>query len=191
MGIINKNKGKPHFSSTGGVIPTPKVCTHCALRLGSDDWLYKGIGTKVMNKIIIVPNPNNEYLDIILDEFPNILEDTYITPFIKCKEIYEIPINDNIIRRCLQNLKDECKLDGVTDMMILGNAARYTFGIDNISVALNKLIISNNPKRRCCVNYSPLIKYIDAAKFDVFKKYLTKWIYSTKTKTFDYDLHIL
>ena len=195
MGIIGKRHkveaNKPHFSSTGGVVTTPKVCVNCPLRLAYDYWLYKGIGTKMMNKIIIVPNPNDEYIDIILNEFPDILEDTYITPFIKCKESDTSPLDNKIIKRCLHILSLECKFDGIADIMILGDAARYTFGIDNISVALNKLIIAQKPKRRCCVNYDPLVKYKDTNKFNTFKEYLTKWIYATKTKIFDYDLQIL
>ena len=35
------------------------------------------------------------------------------------------------------------------------------------------------------VSYSPLVKYIDDNKFEIFKSHLLKWYYSVNNKTYN------
>ena len=54
----------------------------------------------------------------------------------------------------------------------------------SINDNLNNIFISRKNKRIYGVNYSPLIKYKDDDKFELFKNHLTKWFKSVNERDF-------
>lgn len=186
MGI----KGNRHILFTGELgANTPSLpCEDCPQRLIQHIYHYSGMGNAVSGKVIILPYKNDEMLNIILDTLgTNILEELYITAYIKCEPSFNYPIDNKTIRCCYKNLYKEFSENNFTDILLLGDAARHFFNIDNITVSLNKLIVTKRFKRYV-VNYDPLVKLKDDTKFESFKEHLIKWYNAVNNKIYDYEI---
>lgn len=182
------------------------VCSECALRLfNTKHYNLHGIGNPYSGNCIVVPNVDyNAYkkgdmgfssqVDIIKEvlylstgEHDNLI-DLYIVPLIRCNETIACELTDDIYYKCLTYFREDVIKYNFQYILLLGDAGRRFLQID-IKSNLENIIISPN-NRFYNVNYSPLIKYIDEEKFDVFKSYLRKWYYSCKTKYFPYKNYI-
>lgn len=173
------------------------VCKDCPVRLFNvKNYNLHGVGNPYFGKCIVVPNVDyNAYkkgsmgfstqVEIIksLISSTGRLDDVYITPLIRCNETISCEFNDDIYRKCLVHFAEDIKKYDFRDILLLGEAGRKFLACD-INQYLDTIIVSNN-NRRYCVNYSPLIKYKDDAKFEVFKKHLIKWLSSTRNKTYN------
>ena len=173
------------------------VCTGCALRLfNTKHYNLQGIGNPYFGKCIVIPNVDYEaykkgnigfskQVEIIKSIISSTGEliDVFIVPFIRCNETISCELNDDIYRRCLTNFANDIRKFDFQDILLLGEAGRRFFTCD-INQYLDTIIISSN-NRRYCVNYSPLIKYIDDNKFKIFKSNLLKWYNSVNNKCYN------
>ena len=173
------------------------VCSGCALRLfNTKQYNLQGVGNPYFGKCIVVPNVDyvaykkgdmgfSTQVDVIKSIISSTgrLDDVYVTPFIRCNENISCELNDDIYRRCLTHFAEDIKKYDFQDILLLGEAGRRFLACD-ITAYLNTIVVSNN-NRRYAINYSPLIKYVDDAKFGIFKHHLVKWINSTRNKTFN------
>ena len=173
------------------------VCTGCAMRLfNTKHYNLQGIGNPYFGKCIVIPNVDyiaykkgdigfSKQVEIIKSIISSTgeLVDVYITPFIRCNENISCELNDDIYRRCLTHFAEDIKKYDFQDILLLGEAGRKFLACD-ITAYLNTIVVSDN-NRRYAVNYSPLIKYFDDTKFEIFKHHLVKWINSTRNKTFN------
>jgi hypothetical protein len=73
-------------------------------------------------------------------------------------------------------LTEDIKKYDFKRIMLCGDAARRFLNIDDIASYLNTVIFDNKNLRAYFVNYNPLVKYKDADKFELFKKYLQKYM---------------
>ena len=115
------------------------------------------------------------------------LIDLYIVPLIRCNETIACELTDDIYCKCLTYFKEDIIKYNFQYILLLGDAGRRFLQID-IKSNLENIIISPN-NRFYNVNYSPLIKYVDEEKFDIFTSYLRKWYCSCKTKYFPYKTY--
>lgn len=179
------------------------VCEDCVMRLfNTKNYNLHGIGNPYYGKCIVIPNVDysaykkgsltfSNQVDIIksLISSTGELEDLYILPFIRCNETISCELTDDIYTRCLTYFSNDLKKYDFKDIMLLGDAGRRFLNCD-IKDNLDIVTISKN-RRRYYINYSPLVKYTDNEKFEVFKHYLLKWYNSCNTKIYDYDFNIL
>ena len=173
------------------------VCTGCAMRLfNTKHYNLQGIGNPYFGKCIVIPNVDyiaykkgdigfSKQVEIIKSIISSTgeLTDIFSVPFIRCNETISCELNDDIYRRCLTNFANDVKKYDFQDILLLGEAGRRFFTCD-INQYLDTIIISSN-NRRYCVNYSPLVKYIDDNKFEIFKSHLLKWYHSVNNKTYN------
>lgn len=173
------------------------VCTECAMRLfNTKHYNLQGIGNPYFGKCIVIPNVDyvaykkgdigfSKQVEIIKSIISSTgeLTDVFIVPFIRCNETISCELNDDIYRRCLTNFANDIRKFNFQDILLLGEAGRRFFTCD-INQYLDTIIISSN-NRRYCVNYSPLIKYIDDNKFKIFKSHLLKWYNSVNNKCYN------
>ena len=173
------------------------VCKECVMRLfNTKHYNLQGIGNPYFGKCIVIPNVDYEaykkgnigfskQVEIIKSIISSTGEliDVFIVPFIRCNETISCELNDDIYRRCLTNFGNDVLKYDFQDILLLGEAGRRFFACD-INQYLDTIIISSN-NRRYCVNYSPLIKYIDDNKFEVFKNHLLKWYNSVNNKIYN------
>ena len=156
----------------------------------------QGIGNPYFGKCIVIPNVDyiaykkgdigfSKQVEIIKSIISSTGEliDIFIVPFIRCNETISCELNDDIYSRCLTNFKNDILKYDFQDILLLGEAGRRFFTCD-INQYLDTIMISSN-NRRYYVNYSPLIKYIDDNKFEVFKSHLLKWYNSVNNKTYN------
>lgn len=180
------------------------VCDSCAIRLfNTKHYNLQGIGNPHNGNCIVIPNVDyNAYkkgdigfssqVQIIKEVLitstgeVNNLDDLYVIPLIRCNESISCELDDNSYKRCLIHFSNEVKKYNFKTILLLGDAARRFLNCD-ITDNLENVIISPN-NRLYNVNYSPLIKYVNEEKFDVFKHYLRKWYCCCKTKYFDYKV---
>lgn len=184
------------------------VCEECPIRLFNNrHYNLHGVGNPYFGNCIVVPNVDysaykkgsmgfseqvkiiKEVLHLSTGERDNLdnLDDIYIVPLIRCNETISCELDDNSYNRCLTHFANDMRKYQFKRILLLGDAGRRFLQID-IKNNLENVIISPN-NRFYNVNYSPLIKYIDKEKFDVFKSYLRKWYYSCKTKYFSYKTY--
>ena len=173
------------------------VCTGCAMRLfNTKHYNLQGIGNPYFGKCIVIPNVDyvaykkgdigfSKQVEIIKSIISSTGEliDVFIVPFIRCNETISCELNDDIYRRCLTNFANDIRKFDFQDILLLGEAGRRFFTCD-INQYLDTIIISSN-NRRYCVNYSPLIKYINKEKFAIFETYLRKWYSCCITQNFN------
>lgn len=174
-------------------------CTSCALRLFNDKgYNLHGEGCNYLGNFLIISNlDNNAYKNksIEFSEQMRIINDIcisstggckitelcYLTPLIKCREI-GCGADETAIKNCIKNLAEEFKQYRPQRVMITGNAVSR-FLVCEIKENLDTIWVSKN-NIQYFVNYSPLVKYYDTDKFEIFKQHLIKWIYSIKTNDF-------
>uniref|UniRef100_A0AAU8MHD7 Uracil-DNA glycosylase n=1 Tax=Geladintestivirus 1 TaxID=3233133 RepID=A0AAU8MHD7_9CAUD len=171
-------------------------CNNCALRLFNDKcYNISGNGAWINNAFIIISNiDNNAYKHKDIDfskqiEIMNsiaisstggekVTDVAYLTPLIKCREVNYIA-DSNTINCCIKNLGIEFKTYNPKYILVTGSAVER-FLNTNIHDNLNKIFVTKN-NRYYFVNYSPFIKEYDTIKFELFKKYLIKFINVIKT----------
>lgn len=173
------------------------VCEECPMRLFNTKYYnLQGIGNPHFGLCIVVPNVDysaykkgdfsfSNQVEIIKSVISSTgeVDDVFILPLIRCNETIACSINNDIYNRCLTYFMNDIRKYQFTDIMLLGDAGRRILNC-NINEYFDYIMISSN-YRRYTVNYSPLIKYIDNAKFEVFKNYLLKWYNSAKNKYFE------
>lgn len=172
------------------------VCSECALRLfNTKNYNLQGIGNPYFGKCIVVPNVDyiaykkgdmgfSTQVEIIQDVLSSTGEgdNVFIVPLIRCNESISCDLTDDIYNRCITYFARDIKKYNFTDIMLLGEAGRKFLNC-NIEKYNNSLFVSPN-RRRYVVNYSPLIKYVDAIKYETFKSNLQTWISCTNSKQF-------
>ena len=173
------------------------VCEDCVARLfNTKHYNLQGIGNPYFGKCIVIPNVDyvaykkgnigfSKQVEIIKSVISSTgeLVDVYILPFIRCNETISCEFTDDVYRRCLTHFASDIIKYDFKDILLLGEAGRRFLACD-INQYLDTIIISSN-NRRYCVNYSPLIKYIDDNKFEVFKNHLLKWYNSVNNKIYN------
>ena len=167
------------------------VCDDCPIRLFNDKgYNLNGVGNPHYGNCIILPNVDytaykksnlnfSSQIDVINECLVSstgkldILNNVYVVPMIRCREVPACNANIDIYKRCLYYLKQDVIKYNFKHILVLGSAVRAFFDID-IESNLDNIFVSPN-KRIYNVNYSPLIKYIDEDLFLLFKQYLIKW----------------
>lgn len=183
-------------------------CKDCALRLFNVKCHnLQGIGNPFMGNVIIIPNVDYdaykakdlEYssqvkliTDILhISPTGGLDSNLYFLPLIRCNENLGCEITQDIVNRCTNYLVNDANKYNFKNIMLCGDAARRFLNIDDISKYLDTVICNSVTKRRYFINYSPLIKYKDEEKFEVFKQHLIKYYNSIVSKMYDYDIMIL
>ena len=182
------------------------VCSECPIRLfNNKHYNLQGIGNPYFGNCIVVPNVDyNAYkngsmgfsnqVEIIKDvlfsftgEGDNVdsLYDLYIVPLIRCNETISCELDNNSYNRCLHHFANDMRKYQFKRILLLGDAGRRFLNCD-ITENLNTLMVSANNKFYN-INYSPLIKYKDDEKFNIFKTYLIKWYNWCKSQVSVYD----
>lgn len=174
-------------------------CKDCAIRLfNTKHYNLQGIGNPWDGKCIVVPNVDYiayKHGDMTFSNQVKIIEDIllsstgvvdsnlYIIPLIRCNEHISCGLDTESYKKCINYFAKDVKDYNFKDILLLGCAGSRFLSID-VSYNLDNIFVSSN-NRRYAVNYSPLIKYVDDTKFDVFTKYLQKWYNSTIFNNFD------
>lgn len=165
-------------------------CENCAIRLFNEKcYNIKGVGNHLLGNMIIISNIDykayktndlnfSEQLKILQSVYSstggdNLLDLCYVTPLIKCRES-NCEADDNSIKCCIQNLANEFRTLRPKNVLVTGSAVRRFLDC-SINEYLNSCIISKS-NIRYFVNYSPLIKFNNDNKFDIFKSHFEKWI---------------
>ena len=179
------------------------ICSECPIRLfNNKHYNLKGIGNPYFGNCIVVPNVDyNAYkkgsmefskqVEIIKETLNPFmggrdeLDDLYVVPLIRCNEDMSCELDDNSYKKCIIHFANDVRKYNFRNIMLLGDAGRRFLNCD-ITENLNTLVISAN-NRFYNINYSPLIKYINDEKYEVFKTYLRKWYYWCKDKVVTYD----
>lgn len=171
-------------------------CDNCPLRLfNSKCHNLQGVGNPFMGKLIILPNVDydaykhkdmsfSKQVEVLMQHitFTGELAETYIVPLIRCNESLGCDINDDIIRNCQRYLAEDVKTYDFKHIMLCGSAVDR-FLHTSINSVLNSIIVSNN-KRLYYANYSPLIKYVDKDKFNIFITKVNDFLYSASNKDY-------
>lgn len=167
------------------------ICDSCPVRLfNTKHYNLQGIGNPNFGRVIVIPNVDynaykkgnigfSEQVKVIEDILHSstgeleVLNQLYIVPLIRCNETISCEINDDIYNKCITYFAEDVRKYDFHKILLLGEAVHRFLKCD-IKNNLDSLIISKN-KRFYNVNYSPLIKFIDKNKFEVFKTYLIRW----------------
>ena len=171
-------------------------CEECPLRLfNSKCHNLQGVGNPFMGKLIILPNVDydaykhrnmsfSKQVEVLMQHisFTGELADTYIVPLIRCNESLGGDINDDIIRNCQYYLAKDFKTYDFKHIMLCGSAVDR-FLHSSIHSLINSIVISNN-NRKYYSNYSPLIKYVDENKFEIFVSKVDDFLYSTSNNDY-------
>lgn len=179
------------------------ICERCVIRLfNNKHYNLQGIGNPYFGNCIVISNVDyNAYkkgsitfssqVDIIKNILHSstgeldILNNVYIVPLIRCNESIACELDNDSYNRCLQYFANDVRKYNFKNILLLGDAGKRFLNC-NISDNLNNLIVSSN-NRFYNINYSPFIKYISEEKFNIFKTYLIKWYYWSKTGYFNYE----
>ena len=179
------------------------ICENCPIRLfNTKHYNLHGVGNPYFGNCIVVPNVDysaykngnmgfSEQVKII-KEVLNLptgegdsLNNIFIVPLIRCNESISCEIDKISYNRCLHHFANDMRKYQFKRILLLGDAGRRFLNCD-ITENLNTLIVSSNNKFYN-INYSPLIKYKDDEKFNVFKTYLIKWYNWCKSQVSVYD----
>lgn len=184
------------------------ICSECPIRLfNNKHYNLQGIGNPYFGNCIVVPNVDyNAYkngsmgfsnqVEIIkeifsftgegdnLDNLDN-LNDIYIVPLIRCNENISCELDRISYNRCLHHFANDMRKYQFKRILLLGDAGRRFLNC-NITDLLDTLMVTSN-NRFYNVNYSPLVKYKDDEKFNIFKTYLIKWYNWCKSQVSVYD----
>ena len=171
-------------------------CDNCPLRLFGKRYNFDGIHNPYSKKVIIIPNIDYaayKHKDLSFSEQVNIIDETlssfstgelpYIVPLIRCLENDQCPTNNEIIRNCLNHLKDDFIKYDFQDILLCGEAAKIFLNLSDIKTYTDNLFVSVN-KRRFVVTYNPLVKYTNDDLFNKFKKDLIRWYTSVNARSF-------
>lgn len=170
------------------------ACKQCPMRLfNSKHYNLQGIGNNYSNNCIVIPNVDyNAYIkgsiefskqiDIIKDILSSsmgeleILNHIYIIPLIRCCDKLGCEITNNIYNNCIIHFTKDIRKYDFHNILLLGDSANKFLNC-NIKDNLNTIFISKN-NRYYNVNFSPLIKYTNEDRFELFKTYLIRWYFS-------------
>ena len=116
-----------------------RYCEDCAYQVINEKNHYiKGIGNKQSNKIIVFPHLGvsdktiinseafkqiSELYDTLFDR--NILDDYYITCFVKCPISIKHPIDVMTKARCYNYFREEVTNNKYNILILLGNACSF------------------------------------------------------------------
>lgn len=174
-------------------------CKTCAIRLFNEKcYNIDGVGNPLYGNMIIISNVDNKAYktnDLSFSEQISIMQDVisstggqelldlcYITPLIKCRES-NCEADDHSLKCCIKNLAKEVIKYKPGNVLVTGSAVNRFLNC-SIHEYLDKYIVSFN-NIKYFVNYSPLIKFNDDSKFEIFKSHLEKWIIGIKYNCFD------
>ena len=175
------------------------LCDGCAIRLfNTKHYNLQGIGNPWSGNCIVIPTVDYdayisgnlayskqvEIIQQVLSSTGEVTETLYLVPLIRCNTNIGCEIDDNAYNRCIRYFAKDVKTYNIKHILLLGDAGRRFLNCE-ITSRLNTLIVSKNA-RYYNVNYSPLIKYKDSDKFEVFKDYLIKWYNNARTN-FEYN----
>lgn len=179
------------------------VCQDCPIRLfNTKHYNLQGIGNPYFGNCIVVSNVDyNAYKKgnmgfstqvNIIKEVLNLstgesdgLDDLFIVPLVRCNESISCELDGDSFNRCLYHFANDMRKYQFQRILLLGDAGRRFLNC-NITENLDTLIISSNNKFYN-VNYSPLIKYKDENKYEIFKTYLIKWYNWCRVQIPNYD----
>lgn len=181
------------------------VCKQCPLRLFNDKgYNLHGIGNIWSGNALVLPNvdyPAYKKQDMSFSNQVEVIteilstggleQNLYVIPLIRCNDKFDIQITKNILHRCLTYFEEDVNNHQIKNIMLCGDAARRFLNIDNIEIYLNTVICDSKTKRRYFINYSPLIKYTNDDKFEIFKSHLLKYYNSIINKLYDYEILII
>ena len=166
-------------------------CDNCPLRLFNKKCHnLQGVGNPFTGKLIILPNVDydaykqqdmsfSKQVEIITQHISSTGEqaETYILPLIRCNESLGYEVTEDIIIRCQEYLKQDFKIYDFKHIMLCGSAVNR-FLHKSVKDLLDTIIVSSNNKLYYS-NYSPLIKYVDKDKYDIFIHKLNEFIISS------------
>lgn len=182
------------------------ICEECPMRLfNTKHYNLQGVGNPYYGKCIVIPNVDyNAYkkgdmgfskqVEIIRDCISPTgeVESTYILPLIRCNKDIACDVNKDIQNRCIKHFAKDVKKYDFKYIFLLGEVSSIFFNCNmSINDNLNNIFISRKNKRIYGVNYSPLIKYKDDDKFELFKNHLTKWFKSVNERDFSQYKHFI
>lgn len=174
------------------------VCLDCPLRLyNTKGYNISGVGNPNYGNIIILPNVDKEaykhqnftfeQMIVTLNSLSHsstgvdILDYCYITPLIKCKIANSIILDDQIVKRCMENLKREILTYSPINFLLLGKDVMSHFLQYSINPDKMYVDICN---RRWFNNYSPGITLYDHEKAQIFENGFIKWLNAVKSNNF-------
>lgn len=171
------------------------VCESCVLRLfNPDHYNMSGTGNPYSGLCIIVPSVDNQaykkgdfaystQVKIIKDVLSSTGEvDVFIVPLVRCKDAEGHHAANLVYGRCMKYFAMDLQNWQFRHILVLGDAAQHLLHWE-VTPNLNYVSISKN-QRTYAVNYAPLVKTTDKAKFEVFKHYLLKWYRCAKSNDF-------
>lgn len=179
------------------------ICDNYALRLFNDKgYNLPGIGTTYYGNFIIIPNVDkpaykqqnlnfSKQVEIVSQSLFSltgelVVDFSYITALIKCKETNKLELTDDIFKRCICYLKYEIRQFRPRHVLCLGNVAQCLFNV-SVSELLGKVIYHNGIFYS--FDYNPSIKLYDVDKFNIFEEHLVKWYNMIKFKNYrDYEI---
>lgn len=184
-------------------------CEECALRLfNKKHHNLSGVGNPLYGNMIVVPNVDydayvkgdmsfSKQVEIINDciSSTGVLDNIFIAPLIRCNSQLGCDVNRDIINLCVKYLIQDIHKYNIRNLLCLGDAARIILKC-NPGEYLDYIItprteyIQRSIVKNYNVNYSPLIKYTDAIRYEWFKKYLNKW-YNYAVHNFNSFNHII
>lgn len=158
------------------------VCDNCPLRLyNTKRHNFPGVGDMYSNVCILVPSVDydaykakdfeqSEHVKIIKSIISPTGElDWYIAPYVRCYNMGNT-ISIDIVNRCYEHFKEI--QSNFTDILVCGEVVNYIgFILRNVVGSAVRL----KSGVRLYFNYSPLVKYADSDKFEVFKENLIKF----------------
>ena len=174
-------------------------CKTCAIRLFNEKcYNINGVGNPFLGNMIIISNVDNKAYktnDLSFSEQIRIMEEVilptggdkllelcYITPLIKCRES-NCEADDHSLQCCIKNLAQEVIKYKPVNVLVTGSAVNRFLNC-SIHEYLDKFIVSKN-NIRYFVNYSPLIKFNNDNKFEIFKRHFEEWITAVKYKYYN------
>lgn len=174
-------------------------CKTCAIRLFNEKcYNIAGIGNPFSGNMIIISNIDDkayktndlsfsEQINIMKNVIPStgvvdILELCYITPLIKCRES-NCEADEHSLQCCIKNLANEFIKNKPNNVLVTGSAVNRFLNC-SIHEYIDKYIVSKN-NIKYFVNYSPLIKFNNNNKFEIFKHYFEQWIVAVKYNYFN------
>ena len=181
------------------------VCADCALRLFNKlQYNLTGIGNAFSGNCIVVPNVDYAAYkggdmsfsdqvkvieDILLSSTGDVLQSLYVVPLIRCNESISCELDKQSYSRCLTYFADDVRKYNFRNILLLGSAATRFMNI-KLSESLDTCYVSRNG-RRYCVNYSPLVKFVDKDRYAEFVSNLRRWFYACNSDFNNYKHYVI
>lgn len=175
-------------------------CDNCCAKIfNPKHYNLKGIGSPYYGNCILIPNidynayKHNDFgyskqVEITCEasmQFSStgeLSELVYFCPLIRCNELVTCKLDKASFNRCLAYyVKDVMQYD-LKYILLLGESVTRMLDV-TITDNLNNVFVTKD-NRMYFVNYSPLIKFIDTNKYNIFVENLGKWINAISNKNF-------